>query len=90
MTMTCALTLSCLLAMTMLAPMLGWAATPSAGCGKTADCRTYCGRSTPGWSGGSAGSGWPKVLDCRAVMGHTYSFSWTWKLILDFFDAHSR
>jgi poly(3-hydroxybutyrate) depolymerase len=55
-----------------------------------ADCRTYCGRSAPGWSGGPAGSGWPKVLDCRAVMGHTYNFSWAWKLILDFFDAHSR
>ena len=42
------------------------------------DCRTYC----------SNVSGWPKVLDCRAKMGHTYSLSWSWKLILDFFDRH--
>lgn len=55
-----------------------------------ADCRTYCGGSAPGWSGGSVGSGWPKVLDCRAMMGHTYEFGWAWKLILDFFDAQSR
>lgn len=53
------------------------------------DCRTYCGGSEQGWSGGSAGVGWPNVLDCRAAMGHTYDFSWSWKLILDFFDAHS-
>ena len=33
--------------------------------------------------------GWPKVLDCRAAMGHTYEFSWAWRLILDFFDAQS-
>jgi poly(3-hydroxybutyrate) depolymerase len=44
------------------------------------DCRTYC----------DAGSGWPTVLDCRARMGHTYSLSWSWKLTLNFFDAHSR
>jgi hypothetical protein len=43
-----------------------------------------------GWSGGSAGGGWPNVLDCRAPMGHTYDLGWSWKLILDFFDAHSR
>ncbi len=55
-----------------------------------ADCRTYCGRSAAGWSGGSAGVGWPNVLDCRAAMGHTYSLGWSWKLILDFFDAQSR
>jgi polyhydroxybutyrate depolymerase len=55
-----------------------------------ADCRTYCGRNASGWSGGAAGGGWPKVLDCRVPMGHTYNFRWTWKLILDFFDAHSR
>jgi len=55
-----------------------------------ADCRTYCGRNGAGWSGGSAGSGWPNVLDCRAAMGHTYSLGWSWKLILDFFDAHAR
>jgi len=55
-----------------------------------ADCRTYCGGGAHGWSGGSAGVGWPNALDCRAAMGHTYDFSWSWKLILDFFDAHSR
>ncbi len=55
-----------------------------------ADCRTYCGARARGWSGGSAGVGWPKVLDCRATMAHTYEFGWAWKLILDFFDAQSR
>jgi polyhydroxybutyrate depolymerase len=55
-----------------------------------ADCRTYCGRNAAGWSGGATGIGWPNVLDCRAETGHTYGFSWSWKLILDFFDAHSR
>jgi poly(3-hydroxybutyrate) depolymerase len=45
------------------------------------DCRTYCDVS---------GSEWPAVLDCRARMGHTYSFSWAWPLILGFFDAHSN
>lgn len=43
------------------------------------DCRTYC----------SGDPGWPRVLDCRARMGHTYSLSWSWKLVMDFFDAHS-
>jgi hypothetical protein len=55
-----------------------------------ADCRTYCGRIAAGWSGGAASVGWPNVLDCRADMGHIYSLSWSWKLILDFLDAHSR
>jgi poly(3-hydroxybutyrate) depolymerase len=55
-----------------------------------ADCRTYCASNAAGWSGGSAGTGWPNVLDCRAPMGHTYDFGWSWKLILDFFDAHSK
>ena len=55
-----------------------------------ADCRTYCGRNGAGWSGGSAGIGWPNVLDCRAAMGHAYGLGWSWKLILDFFDAHTR
>ena len=55
-----------------------------------ADCRTYCAGSAQGWSVGSARVGWPNVLDCRAAMGHTYDLSWSWKLILDFFDAHSR
>ena len=54
-----------------------------------ADCRTYCGDDAHGWSGGSSGARWPNVLDCRAPMGHAYEFSWAWKLILDFFDAHS-
>ena len=44
------------------------------------DCRTYC----------SGAAGWPKVLDCRVRMGHTYGLSWAWPLILDFFDAHSN
>ena len=43
------------------------------------DCRSYC----------SDDTGWPRVLDCRARMGHTYSLSWSWKLVMDFFDAHS-
>jgi polyhydroxybutyrate depolymerase len=55
-----------------------------------ADCRTYCGGSVPGWSSASAGARWPKVLDCRAATGHTYEFSWAWKLMLDFFDAQSN
>lgn len=55
-----------------------------------ADCRTYCGSTAIGWSSDSAGVGWPKVLDCRAATGHTYEFSWAWKLMLDFFDAQSN
>lgn len=43
------------------------------------DCRTYCDVS---------GNEWPKVLDCRARMGHSYSLSWSWNLILEFFDNH--
>ena len=43
------------------------------------DCRTYC----------SGDPGWPRVLDCRARMGHSYSLSWSWKLIMRFFDEHS-
>jgi polyhydroxybutyrate depolymerase len=42
------------------------------------DCRTYC----------KADTGLPRVLDCRVRMGHTYDLSWSWKLIMDFFDAH--
>ena len=45
------------------------------------DCRTYCSNG-PG--------GWPAVLDCRARMGHSYSLGWSWKLILNFFDAHGN
>jgi len=44
-----------------------------------ADCRTYC----------ADDPDWPRVLDCRARMGHTYELSWSWKLVLDFFDHHS-
>jgi poly(3-hydroxybutyrate) depolymerase len=44
------------------------------------DCRTYC----------SEDPGWPRVLDCRARMGHTYSLSWAWPLIMNFFAAHSE
>jgi len=43
------------------------------------DCRTYC----------SGDQGWPRVLDCRANMAHTYDFDWSWKLTMDFFDQHS-
>ena len=68
----------------------GERAAPFAAGTTEADCRTYCGVDAAGWSGGSARVGWPKVLDCRAAMGHVYDFRWTWKLILDFFDAQSR
>ena len=46
---------------------------------KKADCRSYC----------TQDAGLPRVLDCRAPMGHTYELNWSWKLILDFFDQHS-
>jgi poly(3-hydroxybutyrate) depolymerase len=42
------------------------------------DCRTYC-----------ADADVPPVLDCRAEQGHVYGLSWTWPLVLDFFDAHA-
>lgn len=42
-----------------------------------ADCRSYC---------PTSGDGWPRVLDCRARMGHDYQLRWSWKLIMDFFD----
>jgi len=42
-----------------------------------ADCRTYC---------PASGSAWPRVLDCRAPMGHDYQLNWSWKLVMDFFD----
>jgi len=42
-----------------------------------ADCRTYCATSD---------GSWPRVLDCRAPMGHNYQLSWSWRLIMDFFD----
>ena len=41
------------------------------------DCRSYCAASHRTW---------PAVLDCRAQMGHDYELSWSWSLILDFFD----
>lgn len=43
------------------------------------DCRTYC----------TDDPGWPRVLDCRANMGHIYGLQWSWKLIMNFFDEHS-
>jgi poly(3-hydroxybutyrate) depolymerase len=49
---------------------------------RKADCRTHCPED-------ASGGGWPRVLDCRARMGHSYDLRWTWKLIMDFFDAHS-
>jgi len=42
-----------------------------------ADCRTYCLTSD---------GAWPRVLDCRAQMGHDYQLHWSWKLVMDFFD----
>jgi len=39
-----------------------------------------------GWSYCQTDSQWPPVLDCRGDMGHTYSLSWSWPLILDFFE----
>jgi len=42
-----------------------------------ADCRRYC---------ASSNGAWPRVLDCRARMGHDYQLSWSWKLVMDFFD----
>jgi polyhydroxybutyrate depolymerase len=42
------------------------------------DCRSYC----------TDGDGLPPVLDCRAVMGHSYDFSWSWPLVLEFFEQH--
>ena len=47
---------------------------------RKADCRTYC----------TDDPGWPRVLDCRTNTSHTYNLSWSWKLILNFFDAHSQ
>ncbi len=44
------------------------------------DCRSTC----------AAAGGWPEVLDCRVDMGHTYGLSWSWELVLDFFEATAR
>lgn len=43
------------------------------------DCRSYC----------SSDKAFPAVLDCRADMGHDSGLPWSWKLTLDFFDAHA-
>jgi polyhydroxybutyrate depolymerase len=71
-------------------PYLGTPAVPFEAGTNHADCRTYCTGNAAGWSDASTGTRWPNVLDCRAPMGHTYEFSWSWKLILDFFDAHGK
>ena len=42
-----------------------------------AECRAYC---------PATAASWPRVLDCRAPMGHDYQLGWAWKLVLDFFD----
>ncbi len=42
------------------------------------DCRSYC----------EGGDPLPPVLDCRAPMGHTYELSWSWPLVLEFFDQN--
>lgn len=42
------------------------------------DCRSFC----------ASDSGLPKVLDCRADVGHDYEFDWAWPLVLQFFDDH--
>lgn len=42
------------------------------------DCRTWC----------TSDTGLPRVLDCRAQMGHIYDLSWSWKLVMDFFDEY--
>lgn len=39
-----------------------------------------------GWSYCRGDSVWPPVLDCRGNMGHAYSLTWSWPLILDFFE----
>ncbi len=44
-----------------------------------AQCRTYC----------AGDGGWPRVLDCRADMAHDYGLTWSWPLIMDFFDHHA-
>ncbi len=43
-----------------------------------ADCR--------GWNKCPGDHRWPPVLDCRSDMGHVYGLSWSWPLVLDFFD----
>jgi poly(3-hydroxybutyrate) depolymerase len=58
---------------------VGSAAVPFDDGNHETECRSYC----------ADDPGWPRVLDCRADMGHDYSLAWAWKLILDFFDHHS-
>lgn len=55
-------------------------AAPLKAANPDADCRTYCPQE----------SSFPAVLDCRAQMGHDYGLSWSWELILDFFQAHAE
>jgi poly(3-hydroxybutyrate) depolymerase len=57
----------------------GAAAAPFDDGNRETDCRSYC----------AGDRGWPRVLDCRADMGHEYGLPWAWKLILDFFDHHA-
>lgn len=53
-------------------------ATPVESGFQSPDCRTWC----------TTDIGLPRVLDCRARMGHTYDLSWSWQLVMDFFDTH--
>ena len=72
-------------------PYRGRPATPfAAGAEVSAECRTYCEGDAKGWSEPTSHGGWPRVLDCRAPMGHEYGLHWSWPLILKFFDAHSK
>lgn len=38
------------------------------------------------WSYCDVDSQWPPVLDCRHEIGHRYGLSWSWPLVLDFFE----
>ena len=38
------------------------------------------------WSYCDGTSAWPPVMDCRHEIGHRYGLSWSWPLILDFFE----
>lgn len=42
------------------------------------DCRTYC----------DGAGALPPVLDSRSPMGHAYGLSWSWPLVLSFFDRY--
>lgn len=39
-----------------------------------------------GWNACRGQTSWPPVLDCRHDIGHRYGLSWSWPLILDFFE----